>query len=53
MWLRSLDLEDSLEYEVATHTSIISWETHGQRSSAGYSPWGHKDLDMTEHIHGE
>ena len=21
---------------------------HGQRSLAGYSPWGHKDLDMTE-----
>ena len=20
----------------------------GQRSLAGYSPWGHKDLDMTE-----
>jgi len=23
-------------------------EFHGQRSLAGYSPWGHKDLDMTE-----
>ena len=22
---------------------------HGQRSLAGYSPWGHKELDMTEH----
>ena len=21
---------------------------HGQRSQAGYSPWGHKELDMTE-----
>ena len=21
---------------------------HGQRSLAGYSPWGHKELDMTE-----
>ena len=21
---------------------------HGQRSLAGYSPWGRKDLDMTE-----
>ena len=29
-------------------------ESHGQRSLAGYSPWGHKELDMTEvteHIH--
>ena len=22
---------------------------HGQRSLAGYSPWGHKELDVTEH----
>ena len=23
---------------------------HGQRSLAGYSPWGHKELDMTERL---
>ena len=23
-------------------------ESHGQRILAGYSPWGHKELDMTE-----
>ena len=23
-------------------------ESHGQRSLAGYSPWGRKELDMTE-----
>ena len=23
---------------------------HGQRSLVGYSPWGHKELDMTEAI---
>ena len=22
---------------------------HGQKSLAGYSPWGHKESDMTEH----
>ena len=22
---------------------------HGQRGLAGYSPWGHKESDMTEH----
>ena len=22
---------------------------HGQRSLAGYRPWGHKESDMTEH----
>ena len=26
-------------------------EFHGQRSLAGYSPWGHKELDATEHTH--
>ena len=24
-------------------------ESHGQRSLAGYSPWGHRELDATEH----
>ena len=23
-------------------------ESHGQRSLAGYSPWGHNELDMTK-----
>jgi len=25
-------------------------EFHGQRSLAGYSPWGHKESDMTKKI---
>ena len=25
--------------------------SHGQRSLVGYSPWGHKELDMTEAIY--
>ena len=24
--------------------------SHGQRSLVGYSPWGHKELDMTEQL---
>ena len=24
-------------------------KSHGQKSLAGYSPWGHKESDMTEH----
>ena len=27
---------------------FLPGEFHGQRSLAGYSPWGHKELDMTE-----
>ena len=45
--LRSLDWEDPLE-DMATHSSILPGEFHGQRSVAGYSPWGCKELDMTE-----
>ena len=24
-------------------------KSHGEKSLVGYSPWGHKELDMTEH----
>ena len=27
---------------------FLSGESHRQRNLAGYSPWGHKELDMTE-----
>ena len=27
---------------------FLPGEIHGQRSLVGYSPWGHKELDMTE-----
>ena len=33
---------------MATHFSISPGEFHGQRSLAGYSPWGRKELDTTE-----
>ena len=36
------------EKEMATHSSVLAWEIHGQRSLVGYSPWGHKESDMTE-----
>ena len=29
---------------------FLPGESHGQRSLVGYSPWGHKELDMTEDI---
>ena len=33
----------SLEKEMTTHSSILAWRIHGL-----YSPWGHKELNMTE-----
>ena len=38
---------------MVTHSSILAWKSHGQRSLAGYSLWGHKESDttLTEHAH--
>ena len=33
---------------MATHSSILPGKSHKQRSLMGYSPWGHKESDMTE-----
>ena len=48
-WVQSLGQEDPLEMEMATHSSILAWKSHGWRSLAGYSPWGCKESNMTEH----
>ena len=39
MWVQSLDQEDPLEKETATHSSILAWEISWTEES-GYSPWG-------------
>ena len=44
----SLGRVDSLEMGMASHSSILAGEFHGQRSLTSYSPWGHKESDMTE-----
>ena len=46
--VQSLGREDPLEEGIATHSSILGGKSHGQRSLAGYSPWGHKGSDATE-----
>ena len=33
--------------EHGTHSSILVWKN--SRSLVGYSPWGHRELDMTQH----
>ena len=53
MLVQSLGLEDSLEKEMTTHSSILTWKSHGKRSQAGYSPRGHKESDTTEQEHGQ
>ena len=39
-----------LEKEMATHSSILAWRSHEQRSLVGYSPWGCKELHVTEQL---
>ena len=29
---------------------FLPGESHGQKSLAGYGPWGHKELDATERL---
>ena len=37
-----------MEKGMETHSSFLPGESHGQKSLAGYSPWGYKELDTTE-----
>ena len=50
-WVESLGWEDSLEKEMAPTPVFFPEKSYGQRSLVGYSPWGHKESDMTEHVH--
>ena len=45
---QSLGLEDPLE-QLPTPV-LLPGEFHGLRSLVGYSPWGHKESDMTEQL---
>ena len=43
--------EDPPEEEMATHSRIfLPGKSHGRRRLVGYSPWGRKELDTTEHL---
>ena len=47
-WAQPLGREDPLEKEWLPTTIFLSGEFHGLRSLTGYSPWGHRELNMTE-----
>ena len=40
-------LERVLEKEVSTTPVFLPGKFPGERSLEGYSPWGHKELEMT------
>ena len=48
--VQTLGWEDSLEKGMTTHSRFLAWRIHGQRTVAGYSPWGHKEADTTEQL---
>ena len=53
MWetqVQSLGLEDPLEKELATHSSLLAWEIPWTGSLAGYSQQGRQGLDTTEQM---
>ena len=35
---------------MATHSSILAWKTPWAEEPDRYSPWGHKESDMTERL---
>ena len=49
-WVRSLGWEDLLEKGMATHSSILVWRIPWIKDLVGYSPWGHKESDLTEKL---
>ena len=57
-WVQSLVQEGSLEKRMSVFCISIQYptavflpgEVHGQRSLAGHSPWGCKELDTTEQL---
>ena len=46
--VQSLGQEDSMEKRMATHSSILAWEFHGQRCLEDYGPWSHKESNTIE-----
>ena len=50
MWVPPLAREDPLE-DLAWQPApvFLPGESHGQRSLAGYTPWGCKESDTAEH----
>ena len=46
--VRSLGWKDSLEQEMTTHSSILSWKISLTEEPG--SPWDHNELDITEQL---
>ena len=51
-WVHPLGWEDPLEEGMAALSSVLAWRMSmdRERSLAGWSSWGCKELDMTEQL---
>ena len=49
MWVQSLGQEEPWSTEWQPALVFLPEKFHGQRSLAGYCPWGRKELHMAEH----
>ena len=47
-WVQSLGWEDSLEKEMATHSSILAWRIPRIEDPGGLQSMGDKESDTTE-----
>ena len=51
MQVQTLGWEDPLEKGMTTHSSILAWRIPKTEEPSGlYSPWGSRELDMTERL---
>ena len=51
-WVRSLGQEDSMEKEMAIHSSTLAWKIPWMEElGAGYCPWGRKESGTTQQLH--
>ena len=50
-WVQSLGLEDALEEEMTTHSSILAWEIPWTEEPGWRPSVGSQELDTTKHIH--
>ena len=48
--VQSLGWEDPLEKGMAIHSSKLAWRIPWTEKPGSYSPWGRKELDMTERL---
>ena len=48
MQVGSLALEDPLEKEMATHSSVLAWRIPWTEEPGGLHPQGHTESDMSE-----